>query len=439
MDFSLMFWFSTQFFKKRWDHSEVTTLIILVFFSFCLYWVNFFHIPQVNTLAALFLTLVMNLLFFQGFVKGRILCSIAEVLLIVTCESIPISLFAALYHRNLTSVINVTIRNAAFNLIGTGLFSVIVLETQCFMLFKKQHENQNIGITQNYAITVVPFFSIVMIYYILDFTMADTWLTLTVLLGILLMNLVVIIGDSNLRKRYHLQRELDELTCKERLSRTVIEQQDRFIEELKGVAHDYAKQMDGFKIILSAVGSDHGLGGEFQTYADQMDRSIAHNYRFAFIPTYGLRSILSQAQLHCEAGNITFDTDIQFCDFSFISFPDLYSIFENPIDNAICACSAIPPGDLPPKIWLKILRKKNMIWVEIRNTKNNPIQVKNSLILTNKEDKKWHGLGIKNMKRALSRYDGYATLEYTDSEFFVTMAIPAPDISDRRNFLPHPQ
>lgn len=246
-------------------------------------------------------------------------------------------------------------------------------------------------------------------------------------LGVLFMNLAVILGDNHWRKRCQLQHELDRLSRIEQLDRVVIGQQDAFIEELKGLAHDYTKQIDGIKHLLQeGAGGGEGefVERDIRSYADEMLHHIEDSYRFAFIPSPALRSILCQTQLCCDSAQIQFDTNILFSDFSFMAFPDIYTIFENPLENAVRACGEITDSSLARRIALTISRKKNLIWVEIKNTKKNPVRVKHGSIQTTKPDESKHGLGIKNMKRVVKKYGGYSHVEYTEEEFVVTMALP---------------
>ncbi|QIX90860.1 GHKL domain-containing protein [Enterocloster clostridioformis] len=84
--------------------------------------------------------------------------------------------------------------------------------------------------------------------------------------------------------------------------------------------------------------------------------------------TKALRAILilTQTQLRLNSSQIRLETHIQYGDFSFIAFPDLYTLFENPLDNAITACSGIEGGSASRCIRLRIFKEKDLIWVETR-------------------------------------------------------------------------
>ena len=437
LDFTLLLWFSMQFFPFRWEKHCLITGCFLTGLSVVLFFVNSLHIPYINTLTVFLCILSVNLFLFKSGVSARILCSAFEVLLIIICEFIPILVYASMIRLNMASAVNETIKNACFSLTSTGLLCVILITARFFLRLKQGKDDGDITISENLAIVTVPLVSILTIYHIFYISAANTEadnvresLSLFLLLGIMFMNLAVILGDNHRKKRYQLQRELDRLSRLEHLDQVVIGQQDAFIEELKGFAHDYTKQIDGIKhLILAGESSQTSQSVEqnLRTYTDEMLRHIDDSYRFAFIPSPALRSILCQTQLRCHSAGIKFDTHILYADFSFMAFPDIYTIFENPLENAVRACMEIKDSSLPRQIRLSITRNKNLVWVEIKNAKENPVLVKKGRIQTTKPDAPKHGLGLKNMERTVKRYGGYLHVEYTSDEFTVTMALPVPN------------
>lgn len=425
LDFMLFFWFSTLFFDRRRKGRDWLTAFVLILFALILNAVNLLHIPLLNTLVTFTFALLINLLLCTGPVKPRIICAAGEVLLVMVCEFIPIFAYSLIQNTSMRTLGAEPINNAGLNLISTCIFSMATLGIRHAAARNAQKEDGNTPIPENLAILAVPLVSILTVYHIVSYDATASSLTLQNLilfLGILCMNAAVIIGDDNSRKQLKLQRELDRLNRLEQLNHVVIDQQDQFIQQMKGFAHDYTSQLEGIKKLVQA--GDPSLSKDIDGYTDQMLGRIEENCRFAFIPSPALRTILIQAQLRCNACHIKFDTDIQYGDFSFLAFPDLYTLFENPLENAIRACREMEDAQAFRYIRLRIFKNKDLIWVEIKNPKANAIIVKKSAIQTTKKDAAAHGLGLKNMKRAMERYNGYLNIDYNSSEFTVTMAFP---------------
>lgn len=430
-DFILLFWFSEQFFKPRQNIHRAAPVAVILCLSIFLNLINMLQIPQVNTIAAVACALVINVLLFTGNPVSRLLCSIAQVLVMLICEFIPISIYSFLDSRSIADVTSEIIKNAGFNIISSGLFTVTVILIRYIIAIKLQRNNNEATISENIGIITVPLVSMLIIYYILFIHSTNTVINENfpmqssfIFLGLLIMNVTVIIGDNHLRRQHQLQRELDRLARLEQQNHLMIEQQDQYIEELKGFAHDYAKQMDGIKKLIAS--SDGAASSELQAYSEEMYAQIENSYRFAFIPSAALRAILTQAQMHCNANQITFDADIEYADFSFIAFPDLYTLFENPLENAITACKDLTADLTPARIQLTIFRQKNMVWIKMKNPMKNPIIKENHSIQSTKKDSSRHGLGLKNMERAICRYGGHMDIEYTADEFSLTMALSVP-------------
>jgi len=104
-----------------------------------------------------------------------------------------------------------------------------------------------------------------------------------------------------------------------------------------------------------------------------------------------------------------------------ISDKDINSVLSNLLDNAIEAAEPVKE-----ERWIDIMIKSmnEMLIIKIRNAHNNVIQKRGRKFLTNKPDKKIHGLGIDIVKDVVSKYDGYININYDDHEFEVLLGMP---------------
>lgn len=105
----------------------------------------------------------------------------------------------------------------------------------------------------------------------------------------------------------------------------------------------------------------------------------------------------------------------------------LCTIFANTLDNAIEACKKIAE---PKKRKLSVKARytdNGYFSCEIVNTKSNVICEKKGQLLTDKEDKKAHGLGISSVREIVEKYGGTMDISYTDDEFRVTILISNTD------------
>lgn len=96
---------------------------------------------------------------------------------------------------------------------------------------------------------------------------------------------------------------------------------------------------------------------------------------------------------------------------------EICSLFGNLIDNAIEASKKLKTEE--KKIYITIEKKKQMIYIEVKNSiKEEPIK-RNNKFITSKEDKNLHGYGLKSVQRIVEKYDGIIKYE-TENKIFTT-------------------
>lgn len=100
----------------------------------------------------------------------------------------------------------------------------------------------------------------------------------------------------------------------------------------------------------------------------------------------------------------------------------LCSLIANTLDNAIEACCKIKDTE-KRSLSVKARYKNGFFSYEISNTKQNDIHSKKGQILTDKKDRTVHGIGLKNIREIVERYDGTIDISYDENTFTVTAII----------------
>lgn len=131
--------------------------------------------------------------------------------------------------------------------------------------------------------------------------------------------------------------------------------------------------------------------------------------------------IVNEKKEICSCNNISLDIDINFTKCNFIDMVDICSIFSNMLDNAIEANMKV---DKNRYIKLKGSIVNKFFVVKCENPKKNSIKLNKGTILTNKNDKFIHGLGIKSIKSSVKKYDGELSIDFTDEKFVIKIYIP---------------
>jgi sensor histidine kinase regulating citrate/malate metabolism len=104
-------------------------------------------------------------------------------------------------------------------------------------------------------------------------------------------------------------------------------------------------------------------------------------------------------------------------------------IFANLIDNAIEACDRMKDPSAYKRVQITFYQDNEddkEIFILVENTcDKGPIMTNDKdEIVTSKEDKKAHGIGLQSVKSEVKKYGGKLKIETTDGSFRVTITIP---------------
>lgn len=152
----------------------------------------------------------------------------------------------------------------------------------------------------------------------------------------------------------------------------------------------------------------------------------------------GLSGKLEKTDTYCQSGNVAVDsivnyklsfahekgidirTDISIPPDIIIENDDIVIIIGNLLDNAIEAA-----GKTSEKGYISFQLKlnKNSIYINVENSHSNNFNKEKGKLITTKEDKKMHGIGLKSVETVVEKYEGVMDISYNDVKFDVTIII----------------
>ena len=102
---------------------------------------------------------------------------------------------------------------------------------------------------------------------------------------------------------------------------------------------------------------------------------------------------------------------------------DICSLLANLLDNAVESCEKIIQKT--PKIYLKIIKKNNMLIIQIINSVHSDFKKKEYLFHTEKGNSQTHGWGMISIDNVVKKYDGIKEYYIKDDtiEIFITIPI----------------
>lgn len=138
--------------------------------------------------------------------------------------------------------------------------------------------------------------------------------------------------------------------------------------------------------------------------------------------------VLTEKSLQCEANGIKFTYMADGSSIAFMSASDVYSLFGNALDNAISSVKKITEPDRR-MIEMNAFSSGNVATVHFGNYYDGEIIFENGLPRTTKQDRSYHGFGVKSIMYIAKKYGGSMTVSAEDGIFNLNVIMPIPAAS----------
>jgi len=180
-------------------------------------------------------------------------------------------------------------------------------------------------------------------------------------------------------------------------------------QDIKRFRHDYKNNMFAISSMLN-----NGKIDEAKKFIEQMNNSIQSTEIIFATGNYLADAIIShKAAVAAEKGiDVHFDGTIPS---SGIANNDLCTVLSNALDNAIEGSAEWSSGTIN----ITSSESGDGAIIAFSNPVLKKINIKNNRIASSKKFKKNHGFGIENIKSAAKKYNGFVTLECTESIFTI--------------------
>ena len=191
------------------------------------------------------------------------------------------------------------------------------------------------------------------------------------------------------------------------------------IEVINRKCHDLKHQVSALRSVIPER--------EREDYLDEIERSIQIYDSTLTIETGNevLDTVLTEKSLYCEQHQITMTCVADGSKLGFLDGVDVYAIFGNALDNAIESVSKVPE---PEKrlIAVSVWSRSGLLLIQVENYFEGTLAFEDGLPVTSKEDKDYHGFGIKSIRYAVEKYDGCMGIYPENNLFLLRISIPIP-------------
>ena len=134
-----------------------------------------------------------------------------------------------------------------------------------------------------------------------------------------------------------------------------------------------------------------------------------------------LDTVLTEKGLICGGKGIRFTCMIDGSSLSKMRQSDIYSLFGNALDNAIEGVSGEEESNRV--ISIREAKRSGFSVITIENYHTDEIEFKDGLPVTGKDDKDFHGFGMKSMRMVVEQYGGELIVSFADNIFKVQIVL----------------
>ena len=179
--------------------------------------------------------------------------------------------------------------------------------------------------------------------------------------------------------------------------------------------HDLKHQIN-----LLKSGADSEKAGE---YLEQMEREIKIYETQNKTGNKVLDTILTSKSMHCQRHGIELKFMGEGQLLNFMEDMDISALFGNMLDNAIE--SVVKIKDRQKRlISLHVIQDKQFIRIRTENYCEENVQFQDGIPITTKKDKRFHGYGMKSMKKIVEKYGSSVMAGKANNWFELKILIP---------------
>lgn len=136
-----------------------------------------------------------------------------------------------------------------------------------------------------------------------------------------------------------------------------------------------------------------------------------------------LDTILTEKSFVCARQGIRFSCNIHAEKMDMIDVIDFYTLISNGLDNAI-ECVSKYENNEKKVINVAVLERGSMFHIFIDNYFDGELEFRNGFPVTSKEDKGYHGYGVKSMQMIAKKYSGDIRISVQNHTFSLQIMLP---------------
>lgn len=407
--------FVTKMSKTKYSGRKQYLAFVIAFLLLMINAEIFYYLPNFPDLMAYF-TLIILFIYSVVALKGKIFYRFFScvMIMIVTIgvNFITSLIFGIIFNVRIEELMTEFSTYRFACLIVSKIILFVVTRILVRMKTKGISNINPITITSFTAVPIITIAVMVVITEVsieLELNDRNTFYLLLSFVGMIVINIVFYTLLAKLDREYNLKIENRLLKQKNSLQLEYVKNTNALNEEIRAIRHDMKNRIIYLKEIFLNGSYEEGI-----SYADNMIEKIDSMHKQIYTGRFAFDAVVNTKLMEAGDKNISVVYNIMCSLDNNIEDDDLVSLIGNIFDNAIEACECVQGRK---EIYLEAKKAHSYLLITIKNTVRESVLKNNPQLKSTKKDVINHGLGTKNVKKIVERYNGFVTYEEENDEF----------------------
>lgn len=411
---------------KRAGKKANLAYILFVAISFLeLSFVNFIvPFEGIGIIISILIIYIYSLINLKGTFMQKMFWSIFVMLLIMGITIVVLSIEGCIIGKG---YLNLVIQKDLYRFVGVVIIQIVLFYLTRFMIKRtKKDSTYSLKWNEWFVLLIIPvisiftmsFVSLIIINIEDQLSPMQHIFSILSILGILMTNSLVYVLYVNMQKDHAKQLEYSILQQAFKSQEKSVEETKILYQSVRSIRHDLKQH---FQVALTMLHS--GKINEAVDYMEKYNDTVLDGIsNKVFCDNDVVNYIINSKSKICSDRHIKIYIYIanEIPEFSDL---DLCVLLGNALDNAIEGVS----GDGNNEIYLELRNVDNFFMISVKNTIINSVLEYNPNLISTKNEKELHGLGILSMKEVVQKYNGSIEFYESDNKFCCDMLLDIPD------------
>ena len=411
--------------KTTGKKANLAYILFVVILFLELSFVNFIvPFEGIGIIISILIIYIYSLINLKGTFMQKMFWSIFVMLLIMGITIVVLSIEGCIIGKG---YLNLVIQKDLYRFVGVVIIQIVLFYLTRFMIKRtKKDSTYSLKWNEWFVLLIIPvisiftmsFVSLIIINIEDQLSPMQHIFSILSILGILMTNSLVYVLYVNMQKDHAKQLEYSILQQAFKSQEKSVEETKILYQSVRSIRHDLKQH---FQVALTMLHS--GKINEAVDYMEKYNDTVLDGIsNKVFCDNDVVNYIINSKSKICSDRHIKiyFYIANEIPEFSDL---DLCVLLGNALDNAIEGVS----GEGNNEIYLELRNVDNFFMISVKNTIINSVLEDNPNLISTKNEKEVHGLGILSMKEVVQKYNGSIEFYESDNKFCCDMLLDIPD------------